>query len=146
MYICKLQKCSKEIIRGLPSIDPPNQLCKSCLIRKQCQHNFPKESISRAKAPLELIHTYVCGLIDPAYLCKNIYFLQFIIDYGRKTWVYFLKQKSDVFSTFKRFKALVEKQSGYQIKDMRSDQGGEFTSKEFNAFSEENGIRQPFTQ
>ncbi|KAK2988354.1 hypothetical protein RJ640_001539 [Escallonia rubra] len=60
-----------------------------------------------------------------------------------KTWVYFLKQKSEVFSAFKRFKALVEKQSGYQIKAMRSNRGGEFISKEFKAFCEENGIRRP---
>ncbi|KAK3001664.1 hypothetical protein RJ639_021015 [Escallonia herrerae] len=39
-----------------------------------------------------------------------------------------------MFSTFKRFRALVEKQSGYQIKAIRSDPGGEFISKEFKAF------------
>ncbi|KAK3015555.1 hypothetical protein RJ639_007172 [Escallonia herrerae] len=75
---------------------------------------------------LELIHTDVCGSIDPASLGKNKYFLLFIDDYSRKTGVYFLKQKSKVFSTFRRFKALVEKQSGYHIKAMRSDRGGVF--------------------
>ncbi|KAK2966615.1 hypothetical protein RJ640_025300 [Escallonia rubra] len=94
---------------------------EACLVGKQHQHGFPNESISRAKASLELIHTDVCGPIDPTSLGKNIYFLLFIDDYSRKTWVSFLKQKSEVFSTFKRFKALVEKQSGYQIKAMRSD-------------------------
>ncbi|KAK2986104.1 hypothetical protein RJ640_024603 [Escallonia rubra] len=53
--------------------------------------------------------------------------------------------KSEVFSTFKRFKALVEKHSGYQIKAMRSDRGGEFISKEFKALCEQNGIRRPLT-
>ncbi|KAK2989292.1 hypothetical protein RJ640_027329 [Escallonia rubra] len=135
----------KNMVNGLPSIDQPDQLCEACLVGKQHRHSFPKESISRAKASLELIHTDVCGPIDPASLGKNIYFLLFIDDYSRKTWVYFLKQKSEVFSTFKRFKALVEKQNGYQIKAMRSDRGGEFISKEFNAFCEENGIRRPLT-
>ncbi|KAK2994415.1 hypothetical protein RJ640_009642 [Escallonia rubra] len=136
---------TKNMVKGLPSIDQPDQLCEACLVDKQHRHSFPKESISRAKAPLELIHTDVCGPIDPASLGKNIYFLLFIDDYSRKTWVYFLKQKSEVFSTFKRFKALVEKQSGYQIKAMRSDRGGEFISKEFKAFCEENDIRRPLT-
>ncbi|KAK3021223.1 hypothetical protein RJ639_045124 [Escallonia herrerae] len=98
---------------------------------KQHRHSFPKESISRAKAPLELIHIDVCGPIDPTSLGKHIYFLLFIDDYSRKTCVYFLKQNSEVFSTFKRFKALVKKQRGYQIKAMISNKGGEFTSKEF---------------
>ncbi|KAK2981445.1 hypothetical protein RJ640_001959 [Escallonia rubra] len=110
---------TKNMVKGLPSIDQPDQLCEACLVGKQHRHSFPKESISRAKATLELIHTDVCGPIDPASLGKNIYFLLFIDDYSRKTWVYFLKQKSEVFSTFKRFKALVEKQSGYQIKQRK---------------------------
>ncbi|KAK2990141.1 hypothetical protein RJ640_007543 [Escallonia rubra] len=133
------------MVNGLPSIVQPDQLCEGCLVGKQHRHSFPKESISRAKAPLELIHTDVCGPIDLTSLGKNKYFLLFIDDYSRKTWVYFLKQKSEVFSTFKRFKALVEQQNGYQIKAMRSDRGGEFISKEFKAFCEENGIRRPLT-
>ncbi|KAK3014267.1 hypothetical protein RJ639_010269 [Escallonia herrerae] len=133
----------KNMVKGFPSIDKPNQLCEGCLVRKKQRHSFPNESISRVKAPLELIHTDVCGLINLAPFGKNIYFLQFIKDYSRKTWVYFLKQKSKVFLTFKRFKALVRKQSGYQIKAMRFDRGGEFTSKQFKAFCEENGIHRP---
>ncbi|KAK2976718.1 hypothetical protein RJ640_013974 [Escallonia rubra] len=82
---------------------------------------------------------------DPASLGKNIYFLLFIDDYSRKKWVYFLKQNSEVFSTFKRFKALMDKHNGYQIRAMRSDRGREFISKEFKLFCEENDIRRPLT-
>jgi len=56
-----------------------------------------------------------------------------------------LKQKSKVFTIFEKFKAGVEKESGRQIKAMRTDRGGEFTSKEFQEFCEENGIRRPVT-
>ena len=121
----------KEMVKGLPCINHPDQLCEGCLLGKQFRKSFPKESESRAKKPLELIHTDVCGPIKPNSLGNSNYFLLFIDDFSRKTWVYFLKQKSEVFGVFKKFKAIVEKESGHKIKAMRSDRGGEFTSNEF---------------
>ncbi|KAM1823768.1 hypothetical protein FF1_025765 [Malus domestica] len=135
----------KEMVRGLPCISHPDQVCEGCLLGKQFRKSFPKESTTRAQKPLELIHTDVCGPIKPSSLGKNNYFLLFIDDFSRKTWVYFLKQKSEVFGAFKKFKAAVEKESGCKIKAMRSDRGGEFTSKEFQEFYKANGIRRPLT-
>ena len=54
------------------------------------------------------------------------YFISFIDDFSRKTWVYFLKDKSEVFEVFKRFKAMVEKETDMRIKSVRFDQGGKF--------------------
>ncbi|KAH9667537.1 hypothetical protein KPL70_021079 [Citrus sinensis] len=102
----------KNMVKGLPYINHPDQLCEGCLLGKQFRKSFPKESNSRAQKSLELIHT---------------------------------DQKSEVFEAFKKFKAAVEKESGYQIKAMRSDRGGEFTSKEFLEFCKANGIRRPLT-
>ena len=59
--------------------------------------------------------------------------------------VYFLKEKSKVFSAFKKFKALVEKESDHNIKVMRFDRGGEFTSKEFKQYCENHEICWPLT-
>ena len=135
----------KEMVRGLPCINQPDQLCEGCLLGKQSRRSFPKESLSRATKPLELIHTDVCGPIKPNSFGKSKYFLLFIDDFSRKVWVYFLKEKSEVFENFKKFKALVEKESGLPIKAMRSDRGGEFTSNEFNKYCEDHGIRRPLT-
>eukprot|EP00253_Pinus_taeda_P025810 PITA_25810 len=73
------------------------------------------------------------------------YILTFIDDFTRKTWVYFLKNKSEVFERFCNFKALVENQSGLHIKVLRTDRGGEYISKEFLRFCRENGIHKQFT-
>ena len=51
------------------------------------------------------------------------YFLTFIDDYSRRTWVYFLKLKSEVFNMFLAYKAIVEKQSGHQIINLRYNNG-----------------------
>ena len=54
-----------------------------------------------------------------------------INDYTRMTWVVFLRHKSEPFENFKAFKALVENDTDQKIKCLRSDNGGEFTSNEF---------------
>ena len=62
------------------------------------------------------VHT----LIQPPSQCgccvqQNVYYVSFIDDYSRKTWIYFLKGKNEVFSKFKEFKALVENLSEKKI-------------------------------
>ena len=55
----------------------------------------------------------------------------FIDDFSCNTWIYFLKGKNEVFNKFKEFKALVKNHTERKIKTLWSDNGGEFTSKEF---------------
>ncbi|XP_055814518.1 uncharacterized protein LOC129884204 [Solanum dulcamara] len=49
------------------------------------------------------------------------------------------------FAIFKNFKAFVERQSGCKLKSLRSDNGGEYTSNEFNKYCEEMGIDHKLT-
>ena len=56
-------------------------------------------------------------------------------------WVAFLKEKSKAFEKFKIFKNRVENEFGVKKKCLRLDRGGEFTSREFNIFCEDKGIR-----
>jgi transposase InsO family protein len=69
------------------------------------------------------------------------YYVSFIDDYSRKTWLFLLKSKYEVFSKFKEFKALIENISERKIKIPRSNNGGEYTSKEFVNFCEDVGIK-----
>ena len=60
-----------------------------------------------------------------------MYYVSFIDDFSRKTWIYFLRKKSEVVDKFKEFKALVENQTEKRIKVLRTDNGGEFYENEF---------------
>ena len=51
--------------------------------------------------------------------------------FSRKTWIYFMKNKYEVFSKFKEFKELIKNHTENKIKTFRSDNGEEFTSYEF---------------
>jgi hypothetical protein len=100
---------------------------KGCAQGKNIKNPFP-ESDSKAGV-LELIHSNVCGPIPSTSLSGYVYYVSFIDDYSRKTWAYFLKSKDEVFEKFKEFKALIENLSKRKIKILRSDNGGEYTSK-----------------
>jgi Integrase core domain len=85
----------------------------------------------RATKVLELVHTDLCWPMEVESMGGSKYFMLFIDDYSRITWVYFLSYKSQAFRLFKRFKAMAETQTGARLKALRSDRGGEFQSNEF---------------
>jgi transposase InsO family protein len=99
----------------------------------------------RASHPLQLIHSDLCGPINPISNSHKRYVLTFIDDFSRKLWVFFLAEKSDVFKMFQHFKVKVEKETGTSIKGLRTDRGGEFTSTEFIEFCTVNGIHHQLT-
>lgn len=61
-------------------------------------------------------------------------FVVFIDEFPRKTWIYFIRTKDEVFSRFQEFKDLVENQTGRKIKVLRFDNGGKYTSNDFKDF------------
>jgi transposase InsO family protein len=56
----------------------------------------------------------------------NSYGLVVVDDYSRYTWVFFLSDKSNVFSIFKDFAKRAENEFDFKIKKIRSDNGSEF--------------------
>jgi hypothetical protein len=71
------------------------------------------------------------------------YYLTFIDDQSRNTWIYFLKAKSEVFTRFQEFKSLVENHIGKKIKVLQLDNGGKYASTDFVEFyTQERIIRQ----
>ena len=113
-------------------------------MRKFAKSPFPN-SDSRATEILDLIQIDVSGRMSHVSLSGYVYYVLFIDDHFRKTWIYFLKTKSEVFKQFQEFKALVETQTGRKIKVLRLDNGGEYTLGEFDDFCAEAGIRREFT-
>ncbi|CAL9028826.1 unnamed protein product [Prunus brigantina] len=106
---------------------------------------FSSGKAVRAQSILEMVHSDLCGPINPISNGNKKYFISFTDDFSRKTWVYFLQEKSEAFEAFKSFKALVENESEKKIKTLRTDRGGEYCSKEFDAFCKEKGIKRQLT-
>jgi transposase InsO family protein len=137
-YVCKA-------VTGLPELKVDHEgVCNGCAQGKNIKNPFPKRD-NKAEGVLELIHSDVCGPMPSSSISGYVYYVSFIDDYSRKTWVYLLKSKDEVFSKFKEFKALIENLSERKIKILRSDNGGEYTSKEFVNFCKDVGIKRELT-
>jgi transposase InsO family protein len=135
----------KEMVKGLPVLQESNETCSDCVIGKQHRDPIPKIANWRASEKLELVHSDICGPINHTSNGGNRYFITFTDDFSRKTWTYPIIEKSSAFEIFKKFKALVEKESNCQIQALRTDRGGEFISHAFNEFCSENGIKRQLT-
>ena len=112
------------MVHGLPHILSTNGVCEGCVLGKHHREMFDKGKSWRDKEPLQLIHSDICGPLETPSLSHAVYFLTFIDDFTCKTWVYFLKYKSETFFKFLLFKSLVENESGKKIKTLRNDNGG----------------------
>jgi transposase InsO family protein len=96
---------------------------------------------NHASVILERIHTDVCGPFSIASTTKHNYCVIFVDEFSRKCWIFFMQKKDQTFSKYCEFKELVEKESGNQVKAMRSDNGGEYISNEFKDFCSKEGIQ-----
>ena len=95
-----------KVVTGLPDMKIKHEgICKGCAKGKNIKNPFLK-SETKTKGTLELIHSDVCGPMSSTSLSGFEYYITFIDDFSRKTWIYFLKAKSEVFEKFKEFKAL----------------------------------------
>jgi len=133
------------MVTGLPQIAALTETCESCVLSKQSCSPFPQGTSRRAEHVLELVHSDLCGPIKPNSNGGKRYFITFIDDLSRKTWVYFLQEESEALDVFKLFKVLVEKESGKFLISLRIDRGGEYTSYDFTKFCEKNEIQRQLT-
>ena len=121
---------ASKAVEGLPKFQAKHDgVCKGCAKGKNTKNLFPS-SESKAKGILEIIHFDVCGPMSSNSLRGYAYYVSFIDDFSRKTWIYFMKNKDEVFRKFKEFKAFNENHTENKINTFRSDNGKEFTSNE----------------
>jgi transposase InsO family protein len=118
--------------------------CEVCLQGKMVRTPFPKRS-DRTSELLELIHSDVCGPMRVESRSKARYFIEFIDDCSRWTVVRFLRSKSEAIEATKEFITMVENQQGKKIRTFQTDNGGEYTSEQFDNLLKGLGITRRFT-
>ena len=113
--------------------------CTHCLYGKMHNQSFPNSQFV-ATSPFELVHSDLWGPTPINSVNGFRYYVLFIDHYTRFTWLYLLKSKSEVFTKFTHFKAMIETPFSAKIKIFRSDRGGEYTSNVFKTYLLQQGI------
>ncbi|WVZ00942.1 hypothetical protein V8G54_027011 [Vigna mungo] len=114
--------------------------CDHCVLGKSHRIPFGKGKHSTER-PFEYVHADLWGPARTLTHGGGAYFLSIIDDFSRRVWIYVLKNKSETFQKFKEWHTQIENQLGCRLKCLRTDNGLEFVSEEFNGFCKEKGIR-----
>ena len=144
-YISKLVK--DQMVNGMKCdvTKEAQKECKGCSLGKMHKLSFPKTSKHRAEDVYEIVHSDLCGPMQVKSMGGSRYMITFTDDYSRYTVAYFIKSKDEALTKFKEFVSHAENQKGRKLKILRSDNGGEYRSKEFTKFCADKGIIQQFT-
>ncbi|WVY92910.1 hypothetical protein V8G54_031998 [Vigna mungo] len=114
--------------------------CDHCVLGKSHRIPFGKGKHSTER-PFEYVHADLWGPARTLTHGGGAYFLSIIDYFSRRVWIYVLKNKSETFQKFKEWHTQIENQLGCRMKCLRTDNGLEFVSEEFNGFCKEKGIR-----
>ena len=94
----------------------------------------------RSTRRLRRVHSHVCGPMPTDSIGGRRYFVTFVDDYTSCCKVYFMRNKLEVFDKFKKFESCTSNECGLSIGTLRSDNGGEYLSKEFESYLQSRGI------
>ncbi|KAJ9553824.1 hypothetical protein OSB04_017869 [Centaurea solstitialis] len=140
---CRLGHPSLQSLKRLyPQLSHLSSLnCNSCQFAKHHRvHLIPKDN-KRAASLFELVHSDVWGPCPVTSKSGFKYFVTFVDDFSRVTWLYLMKNRSEVFTHFCTFVAEAKTQFGVSVKTLRSDNAKEYTSETFRSFMLQQGIR-----
>ena len=128
--------------------------CNICILSKHKRAPHRKTPATRATRPFELIHSDSCSIFGNPSLSGALYYLLFIDDFTRWTYVYFLAKKNaeNFTQAFNETLALIKNQyPQFPIQRFRCDNGrGEYDNQTFRKTLADNGIifesSPPYTQ
>ena len=121
-------------------------ICEACA-RGKATRSLPKKSTTDSitvRAPLELVHSDVCGPFSQPSLTDDRYFVVIVDDYTHYMTVYPIAAKSAVPVCISDFILRAERffhnRGGYRVVTLRSDNGGEYMSSRFDDYLANRGI------
>jgi hypothetical protein len=146
-YVLIIEMAKGGYASGMPTnlLTLPT-VCEHCILGKQTKKSVPKKwEGERSKGLLDIVYSDLTGPEDMTSAGGAKYILNFVEDHSDMLWIYLLKDKNDAPDAFKGWKALVEAETGHNIKCYQNNSGGEFTSSTFEKYLQEAGIKHQTT-
>jgi transposase InsO family protein len=114
--------------------------CQSCQLGKHTRSTYCQRVNKSVASPFALVHSDIWGPSRVKSTLGYYYFVTFIDDYSRCTWLFLMKNRSDVFRIFQEFYAEIKNQFNTTIKILRTDNAREYMSSQFQSFLTLQGI------
>ena len=131
----------KKIEHGL-KITVDTSIPLKCLICKEAKFTrfeFPRQKI-KTTMPLQKVHSDLSGIIRLPNFDNVRYFVVFIDDFTRYMVVFFLARKFQVLNAFDEYRRHMEKQTGFKVMCLKSDNGTEYVNSYFDQYMARHGI------
>lgn len=119
--------------------------CPGCSYGKSTRAPVPRKVLGRSPSVLDLVDTDVCGPFPVFSISSSHYFVSLIDDHSCYSRVYPIRAKSDLFTVFQNWLALVKKQYSRRVMFLQSDNGREYVCNDMKRLVQKHGIAQRFT-
>lgn len=121
-----------------------DKTCETCLKARQTRRPFLTQR-QRATRPLQIIHTDICGPIDPLTWDNKRYFITFLDDYTHFSMVFLMERKNEAVEIIKQYVKEVENKWNNKVYTLRCDNGGEYANVDLKQWCKFKGIVLDFT-
>lgn len=133
-------------VSGLELISYKNSFSEGCVFGKSRRHAFCiSPNYIRSTVARQLIHSDVCGNMSTPTMEGCLYYVLFKDDFTRYTVAYCIKKKSNILDCLKKYSTVLTRETRHVIQAIRSDRGGEYTSKVMRDWLAEENIEHQHT-
>lgn len=129
----------KKLFPKLLNKSPSDYNCEVCQISKHVRHSYSPLPY-KSSHPFHLIHSDVWGPSRVKSISGARWFVTFIDDHTRVSWVFLMKEKSEVGKIFQHFHQMIQNQFGTKIQVLKSDNAKEYFHSELGNYFTQQGI------
>lgn len=139
-----MKMCKNNVITGVDLSDIDRFVCEGCAYGKHARLPF-RESNRKLEQPGDVVYSDVCGPFSVPSIQGMKYFVIFKDAVTSLTYVYFIKNKCDVLNCFKKYNMMIKNKFSHSVRVLHTDNGGEYTSKDFKDYLDSQGISHELT-